>query len=252
MVLDSLGNGVIGIQNGTKLSLQNGELTYNGGDPTATIIYNNLSTPRGRQFRVLLPDGTKVWLNAASSLRYPTAFVGDKREVAVVGEVYFEVAKNAAQPFIIDVDGKARIQVLGTRFNVNAYANEASIRTTLVDGSVKVFSDEDASFVVLQPGQQAQISHANGSAIKVVSDADVDKAVAWKSGIFNFNNSSLQEVMRQVERWYDIEVVYEKNIPDITFGGKLSNDVSLSGLLQSLKESDVNFRIEGRKVIVLP
>lgn len=253
VVLDSMGNGVIGNQNGTQLLLKNGQLAYNAGEESATIAYNNLSTPKGRQFQLILPDGTKVWMNAASSLRYPTTFSGSSREVEVKGEVYFEVAGNAQQPFIIDVDNRARIQVLGTRFNVNAYANEAAIKTTLVEGSVKVIAGEAPS-VILKPGQQAQISSlATGNApIRVVNDVDVDKAVAWKSGLFNFDNSSLEEVMRQLERWYDIEVVYGKSIPDIRFGGKLSNDVSLSGLLQSLKESEVHFRIEGRKLIVLP
>ncbi|WP_295123212.1 FecR family protein [uncultured Chitinophaga sp.] len=256
VVLDSMGNGVIGTQNGTQLTLKNGELAYdNAGAGAAAVVYNNLVTPNGRQFQLVLPDGTKVWLNAASSLRYPTAFSGKTREVAVTGEVYFEVAQNANQPFIIDIDNRAHIQVLGTSFNVNAYDNEANIKTTLVDGSVKVFAGgpaKDGAFVVLQPGQQAHITDEAKDAIRVVNRADVDKAVAWKSGIFNFNNSSLEEVMRQVARWYDIEVVYENTVPDIRFGGKLSNDVSLTGLLQSLKESEVNFRIEGRRLIVMP
>lgn len=249
VVLDSLGNGVIATQNGTQVLLKNGELAYTSGAGSAEVVYNNLSTPKGRQFQLLLPDGTKVWLNAASSLRYPTAFAGNSREVSVTGEVYFEVAKNAHQPFIIDVNNQMKIQVLGTQFNVNAYSNEAAIKTTLVEGSVKIVSGASAA-VVLQPGQQAQIGNAEG--IKVLKNADVDKAVAWKSGLFNFEDSGLEEVMRQVERWYDIEVVYEKGIPDIRFGGKLSNDVSLSGLLKSLQDSEVHFRIEGRRLIVLP
>jgi ferric-dicitrate binding protein FerR (iron transport regulator) len=136
---------------------------------------------------------------------------------------------------------------LGTQFNVNAYSNETAIKTTLVEGSLKVAA------VVLKPGQQAQISNTTSNApVKVVKDADVDKAIAWKRGIFNFEDASLEEVMRQIERWYDIQVVYEKNVPDIKFGGKMSNDVSLQGLLKSLQESDVHFRLEGRKLIVLP
>lgn len=260
VVLDSLGNGVIATQNGTQILLKNGELAYTTGAGSDAPVYNNLTTPKGRQFQLILPDGTKVWLNAASSLRYPTAFSGSNREVAVTGEVYFEVAKNAHQPFIIDVSNQMKIQVLGTQFNVNAYSNEAAIKTTLVEGSLKIISGASAaggSFVVLQPGQQAQIGNtaadvSTQQAIKVLNNADVDKAVAWKRGLFNFEDSGLEEVMRQVERWYDIEVVYEKGIPDIRFGGKLSNDVSLSGLLKSLQESDVHFRIEGRKLIVLP
>jgi ferric-dicitrate binding protein FerR (iron transport regulator) len=252
-VLDSLGNGVIATQNGKQVLLKNGELAYAGDAGSGEVVYNNLTTPKGRQFQILLPDGTKVWLNAASSLRYPTAFSGSNREVEVTGEVYFEVAKNAHQPFIIHLNNKTKIQVLGTQFNVNAYSNEAAIRTTLVEGSIKIVSGASAAGgpVVLRPGQQAQINNAGGD-MKVMNNVDVDKVTAWKSGLFNFEDSGLEEVMRQVERWYDIEVVYEKNIPDIRFGGKLSNDVSLSGLLRSLQESEVHFRIEGRKLIVLP
>ncbi len=252
VVLDSLGNGVIAMQNGKQVLLKNGELAYAEGAGSGEAVYNNLTTPKGRQFQILLPDGTKVWLNAASSLRYPTAFSGSTREVEVTGEVYFEVAKNAHQPFIIHLSNQTKIQVLGTQFNVNAYSNETAIRTTLVEGSIRMISGTSGD-VVLHPGQQAQIGHNPGQqAIKVLNNVDVDKAVAWKSGLFNFEDSGLEEVMRQVERWYDIEVVYEKNIPDIRFGGKLSNDVSLSGLLRSLQDSEVHFRIEGRKLIVLP
>ena len=253
VVLDSLGNGVIATQNGTQVVLKNGALAYAGDAGSGEAVYNNLTTPKGRQFQMVLPDGTKAWLNAASSLRYPTAFSGDNREVEVRGEVYFDVAKNANQPFIIHLSNQVKIQVLGTQFNVNAYSNEATIKTTLVEGSIKITSGASVaggSSVVLYPGQQAQIGDAPG--IKVLNNADVDKAVAWKSGIFNFEDSGLEEVMRQVERWYDIEVVYEKGIPDIRFGGKLSNDVSLSGLIRSLQDSEVHFRIEGRKLIVLP
>lgn len=252
VVLDSLGNGVIATQNGTQVLLKNGELAYTTGAGSDAPVYNNLTTPKGRQFQLILPDGTKVWLNAGSSLRYPTVFSGSNREVAVTGEVYFEVAKNAIQPFIIDVSNQVKIQVLGTQFNVNAYANEAAIKTTLVAGSIKILSGTSTP-AVLHPGQQAQIGHDTGQqGIKVLNNADVDKAIAWKSGVFNFEDSGLEEVMRQVERWYDIEVVYEKGIPDIRFGGKLSNDVSLSGLLRSLQDSEVHFRIEGRKLIVMP
>lgn len=245
VVLDSLGNGVIANQNGTAVVLQNGALAYSGNANT-TPVYNNLSTPRGRQFQVTLPDGTKVWLNAASSLKYPTVFTGNERRVAITGEVYFEVTKNAAQPFIVDINDRAHIRVLGTAFNINAYENETSVKTTLVEGSLQFTS---AGSVTLQPGQQAILT---GNTLTTDKNADTDKATAWKRGIFNFEDATLEEVMRQVERWYDIQVVYEKDIPDIRFGGKLSNDVSLKGLLKSLQESEVHFRVEGRKVIVMP
>jgi transmembrane sensor len=262
VVLDSLGNGVVATENGTQVVLKNGALAYNMPSAATAPVYNNLTTPRGRQFQLILPDGSKAWLNAGSSLRYPTVFSTEERRVEVTGEVYFEVAHDKTKPFFINIPlqpGKpagAELQVLGTQFNVNAYANEAAIKTTLVEGSLKVMSGTTTSekhSVVLQPGQQAQINNnAANAPVKVLAHADVDKAVAWKKGIFNFEDASLEEVMRQLERWYDIEVVYEKNIPDIKFGGKMSSDVSLSGLLKSLQEMDVHFRVEGRKLIVLP
>lgn len=259
VVLDSIGNGVIATQNGTQVILKNGALAYAQDADKATPVYNHLSTPKGRQFRLVLPDGTKVWLNAASSLRYPTVFDGNQRRVEVSGEVFFEVAQNYHQPFHINVNNQAQIRVLGTQFNVNAYANETIIKTTLVDGGIQIrpgADDDPSSFVTLKPGQQAQIQLAGKAThqqpVKLLNNANVDKAIAWKSGIFNFEDASLEEVMRQVERWYDIDVVYEKGIPDIKFGGKMGNDVSLSGLLKSLEESEVHFRVEGRKLIVLP
>ncbi|WP_243751692.1 FecR family protein [Niastella caeni] len=271
VVLDSLGNGVITTQNGTQVVLKNKALAYTMGARPAAPVYNTLTTPKGRQFQLILPDGTKVWLNAASSLRYPTVFSGSERLVVVTGEVYFEVVRNTKMPFKITIPprpgapGEAEVEVLGTRFNVNAYANETAITTTLIEGKVK-FNYQPATgsakkqSAILKPGAQAVLTHdsrlPNGTLVKaeltIRDNADVDKAVAWKSGFFNFEDASLEEVMRQLERWYDIEVVYEKAIPDIRFGGKMSNDVSLSGLLKSLQEMEVHFRIEGRKLIVLP
>ncbi|HEY1201309.1 MAG TPA: FecR domain-containing protein [Niastella sp.] len=258
IVLDSMGNGVVATQNGAQVTLKDGSLTYGKDAGSTTPVYNILRTPNGRQFQLLLPDGTKVWLNAASSIRYPTVFTGNERSVDVHGEVYFEVAKNASMPFRVYIanaaggPGGTVIEVLGTQFNVNAYENENAVKTTLVEGSLKVLNvpgNVNKGSVVLTPGKQAVIT--TDSQLKV-ADADVDKVVAWKRGIFNFEDASLEEVMRQIERWYDIQVVYEKNVPDIKFGGKMSNDVSLQGLLKSLQESDVHFRLEGRKLIVLP
>lgn len=256
VVLDSLGNGVVATENGAEVVLKNGSLAYNMPAGAATAVYNNLTTPRGRQFQLILPDGSRAWLNAASSLRYPTVFATGERRVEVTGEVYFEVAHDKTKPFIVTIPRGAELQVLGTEFNVNAYANELAIKTTLVEGSLKVSSGSaaaDGHAVVLQPGQQAQISTTITNApVKTISNADVDKAVAWKKGLFNFEDASLEEVMRQLERWYDIDVVYEKGIPDIKFGGKMSNDVSLSGLLKSLQDMEVHFRVEGRRLIVMP
>lgn len=245
VVLDSLGNGIVAMQGGTAARIANGSLIYEGkGDQT--VYYNTISTPKGRQFHLTLPDGTGVWLNAASSLRYPTVFTGDTRKVEVTGEAYFEVVKNKEMPFHVQVNNKAAVEVLGTHFDINAYANEQSINTTLIEGSVRVSASSGA--VTLQPGQQAQVS----GTISVVDDPDIDKIMAWKNGFFNFSGASLGEVMRQLERWYDIEVVYEKDIPQKTFYGKISRDISLRSLLIVLEKTGVRFRIEGRKLIVLP
>jgi len=250
--LDSLSNGVIAKQNGAQVVLANGQVAYAPtGNTNGDVVFNTMSTPRGRQFRLTLPDGTQVWLNAASSVRYPTVFSGKERKVEVTGEAYFEVVKNPAVPFRVSINNKAEIEVLGTHFNVNAYENEQSVATTLLEGSVRVAANRSgAKDVILQPGQQAQLSNANTTEIKVVKNANTEKAIAWKNGLFYFDGATLAEIMRQMERWYDIEVVYENGIPDIEFEGEMTKDVSLNGLLTMLKRTDVRFRIEGRKLIV--
>ncbi|MET3879098.1 FecR domain-containing protein [Chitinophaga sp. OAE865] len=250
--LDSLGNGVIAKQNGAQVVLANGQVAYDPtGNTNGEVVFNTMSTPRGRQFRLTLPDGTLVWLNAASSIRYPTVFPGKERKVEVTGEAYFEVVKNPSVPFSVRVNNKAEIEVLGTHFNVNAYENEQSIATTLLEGAVRVSAANrrGPGAVVLRPGQQAQLSNAGITGIKV-ANANTEKAVAWKNGLFYFDGATLAEIMRQMERWYDIEVVYENGVPDIEFEGEMTKDVSLNGLLIMLKRTDVRFRIEGRKLIV--
>lgn len=243
LVLDSLRNGVIASQQGSTAILQNGNLAYDADSAAAGgISYNTLSTPKGRQFQVTLPDGTKAWLNAASYIRFPTVFAGNERKVEVKGEVYLEVVKDAARPFKVNVPGRAEIEVLGTHFNVSAYDNDRAVNTTLLEGSVKV------NGVKIRPGQQALVT-AQGTE---VGQAEVSRAVAWKNGLFNFEGASLEEVMKQLERWYDIDVVYAGSIPDIAFGGEMTKNISLQGLLIVLEKSDVNFRLEGRKLIVLP
>lgn len=245
VTLDSIQNGVVALQGGATAKVVNGVLLYEGKGNN--IVYNTMSTPKGRQFHVTLPDGTEVWLNASSSIRYPTVFAGNERNVEITGEAYFEVAKNKKMPFRLKVNHKAEIEVLGTHFNVNAYDNENTINTTLMEGSVRVSSQAFA--VVLKPGQQAQ-RRANG--ISIVNNANIEKVLAWKNGFFNFDDVPFEEAMRKLERWYDIEVVFEKGVPDIQFEGKMTRDLPLSGLLIALERSDVHFRIEGRKLIVLP
>lgn len=251
VVLDSLGNGVISTQNGTRVVLKDGLVAYEPQQKEGAVAYNSIATPKGRQFSILLPDGSRAWLNAESSLRYPTAFSGNERRVQVSGEVYFEVAHNADMPFRVSIGAGTEVEVLGTSFNVNAYTNEKAIYTTLLEGKVKMKSAGKGE-LLLRPGQQARLPVSNANGIALETEVDTDKVMAWKNGLFNFDGAGIEEVMRQLERWYDIEVVYEKGIPDIIFGGKLRKDVSLSGVLKSLEESEVHFRMEGRRLIVLP
>lgn len=234
VILDSLHNGQVA---GTNATLVNGQLNYKAGSNTS---YNIMTTPTGRQFTVVLPDGSKVWLNAQSSLRYPTSFTGAERRVEISGEAYFEIAPDAGKPFFVQVPGKMEVAVLGTSFNINAYNDESAINTTLVDGTVKINN------TLLRPGQTAQLT----TALKIVH-ADVEQVTAWKNGVFNFEGATLQEVMRQLARWYDIEVVYEANIPEIVFGGKMSRDVSLEGLLRGLEAAGVHFRLAHDRTLVV-
>lgn len=267
VVLDSLGNGTISLQTGAEVRLKDGQLVY---DPVAAteeqMVYNSISTPKGRQFQLILPDGTKVWLNAASSLKYPTHFSGNERKVEIKGEAYFEVAKNPHKPFIVDLPsigggGGGQVRVLGTHFNINAYDDEPAIKTTLLEGSVKVVNRQSAigndNSVMLKPGEQAELSRVNsprhgGHALTIHHSPDIDKVMAWKNGVFNFNDATLQEVMHQLERWYDIEVVYETGIPKLEFVGKMGRDLSLNNVLRGLEISKVHCRLEGRKLIVMP
>lgn len=243
--LDSVPNGVIATQNGTEAVIRDGQLAYQStGNNSGAVAYNTMSTPNGREFRLVLPDGTQVWLNAASSIRYPTVFAGKERRVEITGEAYFEVAKKAGMPFIVSAGKKAEILVLGTSFNVNAYDNETSLNTTLIEGAVKV------NGAIIKPGQQAQITKAG--APRIITGIDTEKVMAWKNGFFNFEGASIDEVMRQIARWYDIEVDYEKGQPHVEFEGKMTKDVSLDGLMVLLKKSGIHLRLEGRKLIVLP
>lgn len=216
-------------------------------NPKSEIQYNTITTPRGGKWFVTLSDGTKVWLNAASSITYPAAFTGNERKVSITGEAFFEVAHNSAQHFKVVANGQT-IEDIGTSFDVNAYADEPDFKTTLVDGSVKI-SDSNGS-VLLKPGQQAQV-RAN-AAIAVIADNDMEKTLAWKNGLFIFNHTDIYTLMRQLSRWYDVDVVYENGVKNDVFFGKIKQDNNLSQILKVLELGDVHFRIEGKKLIVLP
>lgn len=254
IALDSLSNGVVATQNGARIVLDNGALVY---DPDKSkskeIAYNIITTPNGRQFRLSLPDGTQVWLNAASSIRYPTVFDGKHRNVEITGEVYFEVAPDTRMPFEVTVLNNARIEVLGTHFNVNAYGNEEMQHTTLLEGAVKVISlKEHASAlyrngIVLRPGQQLQMSETP----TIINHADIDKIMAWKNGLFDFNGMDVKYAMKQIARWYDVEIVYKGEVPDIKFYGKISRNISLTGLIKGLNNTGVHLHIEeGKRLVV--
>lgn len=257
VVLDSMSNGLVAQQNGANVVLQDGKITYNVESAGQETVYNTMTTPRGRQFNVTLPDGTRVWLNAASSLRYPTAFSGSDRKVEVTGEAYFEVAQNQSKPFKVQIGKGVEVQVLGTHFNVNAYADEPTINTTLLEGSVKLVSmkmtDLNDGEIVLKPGQQSQFSNEEPGKSVRVKHVDLDEVVAWKEGAFSFNDADLPAVMRQLSRWYNVEVEYAGDIPKLLFTGKMGRSLPLADVLAEMKDYDVKFRIEGgNKIVVLP
>jgi ferric-dicitrate binding protein FerR (iron transport regulator) len=258
LLLDSTANQVIQ-QGATTVRQQGGQLQYDVQGAAGATSYNTLATPRGGQFQVSLPDGTKVWLNAASSIKYPTAFTGAERKVEITGEAYLEVAtlRGAAGqkiPFKVMAGNACEIEVLGTHFNINTYTDEPAIKTTLLEGRVKVINRQapagNEASAILRPGQQAQVALRDAK-IHVVDDCDTEQVIAWKNGAFSFDNKSLEEVMRQLARWYDIDVVYEGKPPAVTFVGEMGRDVHLSKVLVFLRESRVSFRMEAGKRLVV-
>ncbi|OQP58196.1 hypothetical protein A3860_07680 [Niastella vici] len=257
IVLDNAQNGLLAQQGAVQIEKQDGQLMYSPSEATAAVSYNTLATPVGGQFQLKLPDGTRVWLNAASSITYPTAFTGNDRRVTIYGEAYFEVARDAAKPFKVGVttsEGAARngteIEVLGTHFNINAYSNEALVKTSLLEGKVKIKSDffNGKQSAILKPGQQAQVE-VEGR-LKVKDDADMEEVVAWKNGEFLFQSADIGTMMRQVARWYDIEVSYPEGMPKDKFSGKIGRNVNLSQLLKILEYSEVKFELKGKTLIV--
>ncbi|MBS1565441.1 MAG: FecR domain-containing protein [Bacteroidetes bacterium] len=238
IVLDS--NSSLQVENA---HIANGEVAYSPGEH---VSYNTLETPRGGQYRVVLPDGSKVWLNSASSLKYPTAFDAATREVVLSGEAYFEIANDRTKPFIVKT-GSVDVHVLGTGFNVMAYADEGAVRTTLVNGAVKLAGGDGEQ--LLAPGQQASLNDGRF----MVSTPDMEQVLAWKNGLFNFNGADIRAIMRQVMRWYDVEVVYKENLSAIELSGIISQKKDVRQLLEILEETGkVHFLLQGRKVTVLP
>lgn len=256
IVLDEAKNGDLAQQGGSRIvKADSGRLIYYPSAARSELIeYNTISTPRAGQYHIILPDGTKVWLNAASSLRFPTIFSARTREVQLSGEGYFEVAKARKKiPFIVDIlppagrDG-GQVEVLGTHFNINAYQDESTINTTLMEGTIR-FSAEGSPEKILSPGQQAV--YDNQLHALLVRDADVEQVLAWKNGFFEFNNMSLQAIMRQISRWYDVDISIEASYPEKRFGGRISRKLNLSNIIKMLETYGVHFKMENRKLIVV-
>lgn len=253
IVLDNAKNGTLTKQGGTNIvKLEDGQLAYSpsSGGGQGEALYNTVSTPRGGQYQLTLADGSKVWLNAASSLRFPTAFPGKERKVEITGEAYFEIAKDASRPFRVNVAGKQEVEVLGTHFNINAYSDEATINTTLLEGKVKVSALATHDSRLLSPGQQAQMD--SDQQLATSNQVDLEKVMAWKNGKFSFGEAmDIESVMRQVSRWYDVEVEYQGKVKGFV-GGSISRNVNASQVLQMLELTGVvKFKIENKKVIVM-
>ncbi|MDB5158788.1 MAG: anti-FecI sigma factor, FecR [Mucilaginibacter sp.] len=238
------GNMMVQVNNGNALTYTALAVNQN----LSEVAYNTLSTARGQEspFPLVLADGTQVWLNAASSITYPTSFNGKDRVVKITGEVYIKVAHNAARPFKVLVRGQT-IDDIGTTFNINAYDDEPVIKTTLIDGSVKISNTTGSA--ILKPGQQAIIQPDNQN-IKV-KDADIEEAIAWKNDYFIFNHEKIQSIMRKISRWYDVEVVYEDGISTDWVGGSESRSKNVSEVLRKIElTGQFHFKIEGKKIIV--
>lgn len=257
VVLDSV-KGRLAQMGAQQASNDNGHLQYNAG--AATVEYHTLSTPRGGQYQLTLPDGTVIWLNTASSIRYPTAFAGNERRVSVTGEAYFEVAHDKTKPFIVELPavhsphtegaGGGEVKVLGTHFNINAYSDEAATKVTLLQGSVAVKRSGSGQLARLKPGEQAILG--TDSPFTIDRSPDTEQALAWKNGLFDFNGASLPEVMRQLERWYDIQVKYEGQPPVVKWRGKMDRGVKFSDVLDILTRMEVKYKQQGRTLIILP
>jgi len=258
----TLGNGqqviLTGAQNGTIATQGNitinktadGRIAYHAGQaagPAAELQYNTMSTPRGGRYEAVLADGTHFILDAGSSIRYPVAFTGKDRMVEITGQVYFDVKHDAARPFSVKVKGQV-IEDIGTSFNINAYDDEPVIRTTLVEGIIRVTRNSEQAN--LKPGQQAVTRNGNNNiTINQVNTADV---IAWKNGQTSFRGESIEEIMRQVARWYDVDIAYEGTPAARHFNGGIARDAELSDLLKILEFNNIHFKVEGRKIIVKP
>lgn len=247
VVLDSAGNGELVTDANVGILKKDGEIVYTGR--SEEVVYNTVSTDKGRQWRLTLPDGTRVWLNAASSITYPLSFRGNERLVTMTGEAYFEVVHNAAQPFKVKA-GDRVIEDIGTSFNVNAYADEKLLTATLLEGSVSIRTPETPEHVIMSGnGKQAQINPSGKIAVR--SDADTEDVMAWKNGMFSFNQSDIEGIMRQISRWYDLDILYTGTRSKETFSGMVSRSSNLSQVLKIMEQASIRFRLEGKTLVVI-
>jgi transmembrane sensor len=251
MILDSEAVGALAHQGNTKISkTDSGRLSYtienNKTSKKATIVENILKTPRGGKYQIELADGSKIWLNAASSITYPTSFEGKQRFVKVTGEVYFEVVYNSNMPFVVKA-GNQVITDLGTSFNINAYPDEGAITTTLLQGSIKIFVGSKSNLLV--PGQQ-EIASVEGESVMIKNNVDIDKVMAWRNGKISLTDVSVKQLMTEISRWYDVDIEYSGTVPNKQFYGSIRRDVPLSTVLNDLKVYGVETKVEGKKIIV--
>ncbi|HVU94344.1 MAG TPA: FecR domain-containing protein [Puia sp.] len=248
VLLDSAAEDTVLSEGAAIVANAHGRLAYNPGSAApAETIYNTLTTQRGNQYQLTLPDGTRVWLNAASSITFPTVFGGDSRTVSITGEAYFEIAPKPSQPFHVKAAG-LDIAVLGTRFNINTYPDEPASRTTLVEGRVRVTLDGASQ--LLRPGDQARVSEGR---IRVVADADIEQALAWKNGLVKLTGASIREVMRQVSRWYDVDVEYQGDLENAVFVGVVSRQQNLAKFLEVLEATgSVHCIVDNKKITIKP
>jgi ferric-dicitrate binding protein FerR (iron transport regulator) len=252
VILDNKTTSNLARQGNTTIINKDGQLTYinkpSAESAESKVVFNTLETGKGQTFSTVLSDGSKIWLNSGSKVRYPVTFLRQERKVLISGEAYFEVAKSD-KPFIVSSleDSDWKVQVLGTHFNINAYTDEQAIKTTLLEGKVKMLSDK--SEVILMPGQQAELSRSK-SKLNTINNVDVEQITAWKNGYFQFKNEQLSDLMKKISRWYDVEVEYKEPVSSVTFSGRISRSNKLSSVLTVLEQSDVHFIIQGKKIII--
>jgi len=249
ITLNGTPNGTLASQGNTSINkTADGLVNYassKGNSPAPNMVYNTAATPRGGQYQFILSDGTKVWLNAASSIKFPVEFLGNERNVEITGEVYFEVAHNERKLFRVTTNGQT-VEVLGTHFNINAYSDEDAVKTTLLEGRVKVTAAGASN--IIKPGEQARFKQGAIS----VAEVDADEAVAWKNGFFYFKDDNIRGVMKELARWYDVDIKYEGVLPSREFSGEIPRNVNASQILDILTFKKIHYQIDGKTIIIKP